>query len=193
MREELQHQSWTRGLLENGERGRNGKLHQTLGFGADCSADKRTRCNQMEVDSAWRVLAKRAYNIQFAGSHSQFVGASIWKAEAEGKHRFFAWLMVQSKLLTADNLIKRQWPCDPICSLYSQEQETADHLILQCCFAKEVWHLASLWTQDLVKMPTEGLSIAAWWEELAVLLKKLRRTKAITNDVHTAWNLWKDP
>jgi len=93
--------------VENGERGRNGKLHQTLGFGAECSADKRTRCNQMEVDSAWRVLAKRAYNIQFAGSHSQFVGASIWKAEAEGKHRFFAWLMVQSKLLTADNLIKR--------------------------------------------------------------------------------------
>ena len=147
----------------------------------------------MEVDSAWRVLAKRAYNIQFAGSHSQFVGASIWKAEAEGKHRFFAWLMVQSKLLTADNLIKRQWPCDPICSLCSQEQEMADHLILQCCFAKEVWHLAlilqccfakevwhlaSLWTQDLVKMPTEGLSISAWWEqELAGLPKKLRRQR----------------
>ena len=115
---------------------------------------------------------KTAYNIQFAGSHSQFVG------EAEGKHRFFAWLMVQSKLLTADNLIKRQWPRDPICSLCSQEQEMADHLILQCCFAKEVWHLASLWTQDLVKMPTEGLSISAWWEqELAGLPKKLRRQR----------------
>jgi len=65
VREELQHQSWTRGL-ENGERGRNGKLHQTLGFGAECSADKRTRCNQMEVDSTWRVLAKRAYNTTFS-------------------------------------------------------------------------------------------------------------------------------
>ena len=51
--------------------------------------------------------AKTAYNIQFAGSRSQFDGAPIWRAEAEGKHRFFAWLMVQSKLLTADNLIKR--------------------------------------------------------------------------------------
>ena len=75
VREELQHQSWTRGLLENGERGRNGKLHQTLGFGTDCSADKRTRCNQMEVDKAWRVYSQDSlYNIQFAGSHSQFVG-----------------------------------------------------------------------------------------------------------------------
>ena len=109
---------------------------------------------------------------------ASLLGASIWKAEAEGKHECFAWLMVQSKLLTADNLIKRQWPCDPICSLYSQEQETADHLILQCCFAKEVWHLASLWTQDLVKMPTEGPSISAWWEqELAGLPKKLRRQR----------------
>jgi len=68
----------------------------------------------------------------------------------------------------------------------------ADHLILQCCFAKEVWHLASLWTQDLVKMPTEGLPIAAWWEqELAGLPKKLRRTKASLM-MYTAWNLWKE-
>ena len=47
--------------------------------------------------------AKSAYEAQFLGSYSPFRGEFIWQAEAEGKHRFFAWLLVQSKILTADN------------------------------------------------------------------------------------------
>ena len=73
--------------------------------------------------------AKSAYEAQFLGSYSPFRGEFIWQAEAEGKQRFFAWLLVQSKILTADDLVARQWPCNPICSLCSQEQETSSHLI----------------------------------------------------------------
>ena len=47
--------------------------------------------------------------------------------------------LVQSKILTADNLMARQWPCNPVCSLCNQEQETATHLVLHCNFAKLVW------------------------------------------------------
>ena len=38
---------------------------------------------------------KTAYNIQFAGSHSQFVG------EAEGKHRFFLLCLVTGAIKVA--------------------------------------------------------------------------------------------
>ncbi|PUZ49690.1 hypothetical protein GQ55_7G345400 [Panicum hallii var. hallii] len=48
------------------------------------------------VDSiTWRwkndgeYSAKSAYEIQFAGSYRQFNGTSTWKAQAEGKHKFF--------------------------------------------------------------------------------------------------------
>jgi hypothetical protein len=30
---------------------------------------------------------------------------TIWKDHAEGKHKFFAWLLVQRKILTADKLL----------------------------------------------------------------------------------------
>jgi hypothetical protein len=30
---------------------------------------------------------------------------AIWKAQAEGKHRFFAWLLLQEKILTEDKLL----------------------------------------------------------------------------------------
>jgi len=51
---------------------------------------------------------------------------------------------------------KRLSLCDPSCSLCSQEQETTEHLILQCCFANEVWHLVSHLTHDLVRCQTRA-------------------------------------
>ena len=49
--------------------------------------------------------SKSAYDIQFAGSYCTFNSKVIWNAKTEGKHRFFAWLLVQEKLQTADNLL----------------------------------------------------------------------------------------
>jgi len=117
---------------------------------------------------------------------------SIWKAEAEGKHKFFAWLLVQCKLLTADKLMARQWPCNPMCSLCYQEQETAGHLILHCSFAKLVWQKMGTWTQQLVRAPDDSLEIIDWWEkELAYLPAKKRRLKAALL-MYCAWNIWKE-
>jgi hypothetical protein len=61
--------------------------------------------------------------------------------------------MVQHKILTADKLLARNWPCDPICQLCDQELESAEHLCLQCVYAQEVWLLVTQWTDDLVCIP----------------------------------------
>ena len=47
-----------------------------------------------------------AYNLW--GPYNNFNGASIWKAKAEGKQKFFAWVLVQCKVLMADKLMGRQ-------------------------------------------------------------------------------------
>ena len=39
---------------------------------------------------------KSAYNAQFLGSFSNFRREYVWRADAEGKHKFFAWLLIQS-------------------------------------------------------------------------------------------------
>jgi len=98
---------------------------------------------QDQINWKWTAdgiyTAKSAYNVQFHGSYSAFKGGSIWQAEVEGKHRFFGWLLIQCKILTADKLLARNWPCNPICTLCNQEQELALHLILHCTFAQQVW------------------------------------------------------
>jgi hypothetical protein len=65
--------------------------------------------------------AKSVYNFQFMGSFCSFNSKAIWKPKVEGKHRFSPWLLVQQKILTADNLIIRNIHCDPICALCDQE------------------------------------------------------------------------
>lgn len=114
------------------------------------------------------------------------------ESETEGKHKFFAWLLVQSKILTADKLLARQWPCNPICPLCNQDQETASDLILHCVFAQQVWGRMFNWTQALVNTPQSGMQILEWWErELAKLPKKTRKLKAAMM-IYTAWNIWKE-
>ena len=132
--------------------------------------------------------SKSAYSVQFLGSYSHFNGDTIQKAKSEGKHKFFAWLLVQCKILTADKLIARQWPCNPICALCNQQQETTAHLILQCTFARLVWQKMETWTEQLVRRPQDGLEIIDWWQKEP---KKTRRLKASLM-MYCAQTIWKE-
>jgi hypothetical protein len=189
--EEIHNQNWTRGLWRM----------ETVEEMADFVDlwDKVLEVHlTSEVDKIiWKWTAdgmyssKSAYVAQFQGSFSTFKGEHIWKAEAEGKHKFFAWLLIQSKILTADKLMARQWPYDPVSSLCNLEAETASHLILHCTFARQVWDKMKVWTGNLIQMPAQGVKVLDWWQkELAQLPKNTRRLKAAMM-IYAAWSIWK--
>ena len=78
----------------------------------------------------WRWTEDGEYTIKSA--------YRIWKAKAEPKCRFFAWTLLHKKILTADNLSKRNWQHDPISKLCGIEHETPTHIWKDCPFTKEV-------------------------------------------------------
>ncbi|OEL36527.1 hypothetical protein BAE44_0002452 [Dichanthelium oligosanthes] len=81
--------------------------------------------------------------------------------------------------------------CNPVCSLCSQAQETALHLILQCPYA-EVWARGSAWSNGLIQVPDQETGIEEWWNKfLNNLSKNERRLKAVVL-MYVAWNLWKE-
>jgi hypothetical protein len=102
---------------------------------------------QVEDHIKWRwtqngeYTTKSAYRIQFEGTFSKMKITTIWRAKAEPKCRFFTWIFLHKKILTANNLIKRGWTDDPICKLCGITQETPTHLCKDCPFAKVVWEL----------------------------------------------------
>jgi hypothetical protein len=53
------------------------------------------------------------YECQFLGAISHFPVTQIWQAKSEAKCKFFARLFMHNRVLTADNMSKRNWTCDP--------------------------------------------------------------------------------
>jgi hypothetical protein len=63
----------------------------------------------------------------------------IWKVKTEPKCRFFAWLAIQGKAPTTDNLLRQNWPCNQNCALCYCMLETNDHILTEYNFSEAVW------------------------------------------------------
>jgi hypothetical protein len=65
--------------------------------------------------------------------------------EGQGKAQkiFFVWLVLHNRVLTSDNMIIKNWPCNPICSLCSCLHETTSHILTECNFTEATWNLVA--------------------------------------------------
>ena len=138
---------------------------------------------------------KSVYNAQFIGSYSHINSDFVWRARAEQKCKIFAWILLQDKLLTANNLATRGWPHQPNCSLCNGLLETGPHLCLHCPFARAVWHQILVWEGlSLVAQadPTHFSSIKDWWEATSSPLPKNQKRDFNGLMIYTLWNIWKE-
>jgi hypothetical protein len=55
----------------------------------------------------WQYSAKSAYEVQFIGSTLSIMHKTVWKVWATPKAKFFAWLLLQNRIWTADRLQKK--------------------------------------------------------------------------------------
>jgi hypothetical protein len=103
--EELQDANWMRGLWRMNDVKEMVELINLWPLAKDVqlSEQKDRIVWKWTVDG--RYSAKSVYEVQFRGSFCTFNCQAIWKARAEGKHRFFAWLLIQSKILTTHKLL----------------------------------------------------------------------------------------
>jgi hypothetical protein len=72
-----------------------------------------------------------------------FTPDAVWKAATEPKCMFSSWLVMHDKVLTADYMARRNWPCNPLCSLCYCLSETPPHLVTQCNFTEATWNVVA--------------------------------------------------
>ena len=108
--------------------------------------------------------AKSAYEATFIGSTLFDASDRIWKAWAPPKCSFFMWLVAHNRCWTADRLAKRNLPHPSLCVLCDQEEESIDHLLVNCVFTWQFWFilLQRLGLAELSPQPLE-LSFDEWW------------------------------
>ena len=89
----------------------------------------------------------------------------IWKSWAPGKCKFFLWLVAHDKCWTTDRLARRGLPHPAQCPLCDQEEETVNHLLVSCVFARQFWFylLQHFGIQQFCPQPSD-LSFDVWWE-----------------------------
>ena len=63
----------------------------------------------------------------------------IWENCAPPKVKFFGWLLVQNRIQTKENLLRKHCVDDSVCEVCSLAVESSSHLIAGCPFAAGFW------------------------------------------------------
>jgi hypothetical protein len=102
-----------------------------------------------------QVNAKHAYEVislddQEVTTNEWYL--NIWNWEMRLKVKLFCWLMIENRILTWDNLIKRGMIGPSRSMLCGEREEFVNHLMVECLFNKEIWnsilnelHLKRIW------------------------------------------------
>lgn len=150
-------------------------------------------CIRWKWTANGEYTSKSAYQAQLQGIYSNIQGKVIWKAHAEGKIKFFAWLLIQQKILTADKMLLRNWPCSQTCVLCDQRDETALHLAVNCYYAKEVWHLVANWTGvSVLSSPNSVSDMKQWWSNSLAGMNARQRRWVAAIIMYTVWHIWNE-
>ncbi|CAN1780458.1 Putative ribonuclease H protein At1g65750 [Linum perenne] len=88
-----------------------------------------------------KFTIKSAYLLLQNASSGQDMWNSIWQWKGPNRVRLFLWLAIQDKLLTNSQRQRRHLSSDATCSTCQDPNEDVSHVIRDCKFALEVWHL----------------------------------------------------
>ncbi|BAS99147.1 Os06g0681050 [Oryza sativa Japonica Group] len=140
-----------------------------------------------------KFSAASAYDVFFIAAEDCPYGELLWRSRAPSRVRFFMWLALKDRCLTADNLAKRNWPHDPLCSLCQREDEDCHHLFVTCPFTAEVWRKIRRWCNANFAIPADGDSrLADWW---LATRRRFRTSYKVDFDsafMLICWLIWKE-
>jgi hypothetical protein len=145
----------------------------------------------LEVDNRWEYSAHSAYLLMHQGI-TAFPGVTqLWKPQAPLWVKLFLWLACRRRVWTADRRRHRGLDSHINCVLCDQEEETIDHLLVQCPMAKEVWWMCCSWVKCVCNFGQHA-SVQEWWEHLLLAQPPSRREGMSTMFMLICWHLWKE-
>lgn len=147
----------------------------------------------------WRLSShgvyssKSAYEAFFTGSIIFGPWWRVWKSWAPLRCKFFVWLAIKNRVWTADRLAKRCLPHPTACPLCDQAEETIQHILVSCVFARQVWSLI-LNKLGLLAIATQSgcTRFSAWWCQSIKNVEKSLRKGLDSLIILVAWVIWKN-
>ena len=146
---------------------------------------------------AWNTsgvyTASSAYKMLCEGGVRFHCSGAIWKCWALLASKLFMWLAVQYHLWTSDRRARHGLQDQASkCYMCDQEEDTVDHILLQCVFSRQVWFRCTTrvgLTADLC--PKNDSSLVQWWTDTRKRIDKQSRKGFDTLVMLICWTIWK--
>jgi hypothetical protein len=128
----------------------------------------------------------------FHGQSSVPGAKELSKSRAPPHCKFFMWTVLLSRCWTADRRHRHHLQEDDRCSLCSQANETVTHLLLNCCYSKEVWFRILGRSGFHGLTPDQETSVADWWLLKRKCVHRDQRPGFDTAVILVCWCIWKE-
>ena len=133
--------------------------------------------------------ARTAYAAKFWGRQVVPTAEFTWKSRAPVPCRFFTWLAIQDRCWTSNRLARRGLDHQDCCPMCSQEEESINHILLQCVVAREVWTAICHPLRRPEWIPTVNESLGAWCQDKRGRGEAGRDANTII--ILGLWQIWK--
>jgi ribonuclease HI/exonuclease III len=107
---------------------------------------------------------------------------AVWNYKSIPKIDIFIWTLAHKSIPTGENLKRRGWEGPFRCPLCCQEEETMDHLLLNCNYSKAVW-TKCIRTKQTTTLPNEVPILLLQWDSLCPFAGQKK------NQSHWIWGL----
>lgn len=116
----------------------------------------------------------------------------LWRAAVPPKVKLFFWLALHGRLWTAERRMRHGLQPSATCAMCDQSEETIDHLLCSCVYAREVW-ARILRTLDSRLAPAHPDSqLLDWWMSGRASLPGALRRSFDSLCLLVSWGLWKE-
>jgi hypothetical protein len=114
--------------------------------------------------SSGKYTASSTYKMLMQGNKLFALATAIWESKATPKAKQFMWLAAQHRIWTADRRVRHglQTIKSP-CFVCLQEEDTAEHILIQCVFAREVWFTCRQLLGAQFELPSVSSLLEPWW------------------------------
>nr|CAD1826988.1 unnamed protein product [Ananas comosus var. bracteatus] len=133
-----------------------------------------------------RFTVKSAYSALRDGGTKDARTSRIWSLRLSLKVKVFCWLLLKKRLLTADNLVKRELTDNTKCMLCGLEEETVNHLFTQCIITR----FLMVTTQEDVQLGDLGEEVPQVWDRWVGRTRTHPIATGLTGIIACWWVSW---
>ena len=110
----------------------------------------------------------------------------IWTFNIPAKICRFIWLAVMNRVLTRDNLQKRGWQGPGMCILCRRNEDSSQHLFLDCTVSKRVFTVfLEQWGVPFIKKCSVRTFMELWYKSISI------HSSSSYLPLFIFWSLWK--